>query len=194
MIIADDHRLMREGTAALLSADARIEVVGLASGGREAVELAGHVAPDVALLDVGMPDIGGVEACAAIRARAPGIEVLMLTVSEDALDVRAALRVGAAGYLLKDMAPGELVDAVLGAGAGEPVVMASAEASAGELSLREREVLELLGRGLRNREIAERLVVSEATVKTHVRHVLEKLRLRNRAEAAAFAARGRAAP
>jgi DNA-binding NarL/FixJ family response regulator len=194
VIIADDHRLMREGTAALLSADARIEVVGLASGGREAVELAGRLAPDVALLDVGMPEIGGVEACAAIRARAPGIEVLMLTVSEDALDVRAALRVGAAGYLLKDMPPGELVDAVLGAGAGEPVVMASAEASTGELSLREREVLELLGRGLRNREIAERLVVSEATVKTHVRHVLEKLRLRNRAEAAAFAARGRAAP
>ena len=116
MIIADDHRLMREGTAALLAADPRIEVVGLASGGREAVELAARLAPDVALLDVGMPDIGGVEACAAIRARVPGVEVLMLTVSEDALDVRAALRLGAAGYLLKDIPPGELVEAVLGAG------------------------------------------------------------------------------
>ena len=116
----------------------------------------------------------------------------MLTVSEDALDVRAALRVGAAGYLLKDMPPGELVEAVLGS--GEPVVMASADAPDDELSLREREVLELIGQGLRNREIAERLVVSEATVKTHVRHVLEKLRLRNRAEAAAFAARARGAP
>jgi DNA-binding NarL/FixJ family response regulator len=118
----------------------------------------------------------------------------MLTVSEDALDVRGALRVGAAGYLLKDMPPGELVAAVLGAGSGPPVVMASTDAPVDELSVREREVLELLGRGLRNREIAERLVVSEATVKTHVRHVLEKLRLRNRAEAAAFAARGRSAP
>jgi two-component system NarL family response regulator len=190
VIIADDHRLMREGTAALLAADERVEVVGLASGGREAVELAARVRPDVALLDVGMPDIGGVEACAAIRAHDPEVRVLMLTVSEDALDVRAALRVGAAGYLLKDIPPGELVAAVLGADR----VMASADAPADELSVREREVLELLGRGLRNREIAERLVVSEATVKTHVRHVLEKLRLRNRAEAAAFAARGRAAP
>jgi DNA-binding NarL/FixJ family response regulator len=188
VIIADDHRLMREGTAALLSADPRIEVVGLASGGREAVELAARLEPDVALLDVGMADIGGVEACAAIRARTPGVRVLMLTVSEDALDVRAALRVGAGGYLLKDMPPRELVAAVL---SGEPVVMASAEVSADALSVREREVLELIGQGLRNREIAERLVVSEATVKTHVRHVLEKLRLRNRAEAAAYAARGR---
>ncbi len=188
VIIADDHRLMREGTAALLAADDRIEVVGLACDGREAVELAVRLAPDVALLDVGMPDVGGVEACAAIRARVPGVRVLMLTVSEDSLDVRAALRVGAAGYLLKDMQPEELVEAVLG---GEPRVMASAEAPAGSLSAREAEVLELIGRGLRNREIAERLVVSEATVKTHVRHVLEKLRLRNRAEAAAFAARAR---
>jgi DNA-binding NarL/FixJ family response regulator len=187
VIIADDHRLMREGTAALLAADERIEVVGLACDGREAVELAVRLTPDVALLDVGMPDVGGVEACAAIRARVPGVRVLMLTVSEDSLDVRAALQVGAAGYLLKDMPPGELVEAVL----GRSRVMVSAEAPAGELSAREAEVLELLGRGLRNREIAERLVVSEATVKTHVRHVLEKLRLRNRAEAAAFAARAR---
>ena len=144
----------------------------------------------MALLDVGMPDIGGVEACAAIRARTPSVRVLMLTVSEEALDVRAALRVGAGGYLLKDMPPRELVAAVL---SSEQVVMASAEVPADELSVREREVLELIGQGLRNREIAERLVVSEATVKTHVRHVLEKLRLRNRAEAAAYAARGRSA-
>jgi len=191
VIIADDHRLMREGTAALLAADPRIEVVGLASDGREAVELAARLEPDVALLDVGMPDVGGIEACAAIRARLPSVKVLMLTVSEDALDVRAALRVGAAGYLLKDMPPRELVEAVLGS---EPIVMASTEAPEDELSVREREVLELIGQGLRNREIAERLVVSEATVKTHVRHVLEKLRLRNRAEAAAFAARGRGGP
>lgn len=188
VIIADDHRLMREGTAALLNADPRIDVVGLASGGREAVELAARVRPDVALLDVGMPDIGGVEACAAIRARSPDVRVLMLTVSEDALDVRAALKVGASGYLLKDMPPRALVDAVL---SGESVVMASAETRDEELSVREREVLALIGEGLRNREIAERLVISEATVKTHVRHVLEKLRLRNRAEAAAFAARAR---
>ena len=116
----------------------------------------------------------------------------MLTVSEDELDLKAALRVGAAGYLLKDMPPAELVEAVLG---GETVVPALAPHPRDELSVREREVLELIGQGLRNREIAERLVVSEATVKTHVRHVLEKLRLRNRAEAVAFAAgHARSAP
>jgi DNA-binding NarL/FixJ family response regulator len=190
VLIADDHRLMREGTAALLAADERIEVVGLASGGREAVELAARLKPEVALLDVGMPDIGGVEACAAIPPPVETRGEMLLTDYENPLNQRDALRVGASGYLLKDIPPGELVAAVLGADR----VMASAEAPVDELSVREREVLELLGRGLRNREIAERLVVSEATVKTHVRHVLEKLRLRNRAEAAAFAARGRSAP
>ena len=145
VIIADDHRLMREGTAALLAADPRIEVVGLASGGREAVELAARLEPDVALLDVGMPDIGGVEACAAIRARLPDVRVLMLTVSEDALDVRAALR-GGRGRL---PAQGHAAAASSWrrCSGAEPIVMASAEAPDDELSVREREVLELLGRG-----------------------------------------------
>lgn len=196
---------MREGTAALLRADPRIEVVGLAADGREAVGLAVRRRPDVVLLDLNMPGLNGVEACAALRERAPRAEVLLLTVSEREADVYAALRVGAAGYLLKDMPPAELVDAVLGAGEGDPRIAPRlarrmlAELGSGpsggdadpfgELSDREREVLALLAEGLRNREIAARLVVSEATVKTHVRHVLEKLRFRNRAEAAAFAAR-----
>jgi DNA-binding NarL/FixJ family response regulator len=206
VLLADDHRLMREGTAALLGADDRIDVVGLASDGREALALAERRRPDVVLLDLNMPVLGGLETCARLReggADAP--EVLMLTVSEEEPDLYAALRVGAAGYLTKDVPPAELIEAVLAVARGEPRI-APAMASrmlaelgrAGQvappdplerLSERERDVLALLAEGLRNREIAERLVISEATVKTHVRHVLEKLRFRNRAEAAAFAAR-----
>lgn len=204
VLVADDHRLMREGTAALLRADPRIEVVGMASNGREALTLVESRAPDVVLLDLEMPVLGGIETCATVRGRHPEVEVLILTVSENEPDVWAALRMGAAGYLLKDMPPAELVEAVLDAGHGEPHIaqrmagrmlreFAGGARSTGdplvELSPREREVLALLAQGMRNREIAERLVLSETTVKTHVRHVLEKLRLRNRSEAAAFAAR-----
>ena len=205
VLIVDDHRLMREGTAALLRTDARIEVVGLAADGRQALELARRRRPDVVLLDLNMPEMPGLEACAALRELDPRPDVVVLTVSEREPDLYAALRLGAAGYLLKDMPPAELVAAVLEAGREAPRIaprMASklaagvgarrGDAAADpleRLSAREREVLELLGKGLRNREIAARLFVSDATAKTHVRHVLEKLRFRNRAEAAAFAAR-----
>ncbi len=196
VLVADDHQLMREGTAALIGADERIEVVGLARDGGEAVALAERRRPDVVLLDLNMPGVGGLEACARLRGLGspPTPEVLMLTVSDEEPDLYAALRVGAAGYLTKDMPPAELIEAVLAVARGEPRI---APAMANrmlvdpleELSARERDVLGLIAEGLRNREIAGRLVISETTVKTHVRHVLEKLRIRNRAEAAAFAAR-----
>jgi DNA-binding NarL/FixJ family response regulator len=200
VLVADDHRLMREGTAALLRAADGIEVVGLAATGRQAIELGRRRRPDVALLDLAMPEGSGLEACAALRAAVPGLEVLVLTVSEAEDDLYAALRVGAAGYLLKDMPPQELVEAIRHAGEGEPRIAPRLAARMladlprgadplAELSAREREVLALVAAGLRNREIAERLFIGETTVKTHVRHLLEKLRFRNRAQAAAFAAR-----
>jgi len=208
VLIADDHRLMREGTAALLRSDDRIRVVGLARDGRAAIELAERRRPDVVLLDLNMPELGGIETCAVLRERDPDVAVVILTVSEAEHDVSAAHRVGAHGYLLKDMPPDALVEAVLRAGRGEPLAaprlperngarpspQETAEAALAELTEREHQVLSLLSAGLRNREIAERLFITEATVKTHVRHVLEKLGFRNRAEAAAFAARHLRAP
>ncbi|MEO6349226.1 MAG: response regulator transcription factor [Candidatus Limnocylindrales bacterium] len=206
VLVADDHRLMREGTAALLESDPRIEIVGLAANGREAIERAISTRPDVVLLDLNMPEIRGIEACAVIRNRVPNARVLILTVSEQEEHLYAAMRVGAAGYLLKDMPPAELIETVLQAGMGEPKIAprmaarmltdlqrpdADAERSAPtRLSPREREVLALLAGGETNREIAAELLISDATVKTHVRHVLDKLHVRNRAEAAAYSARG----
>jgi DNA-binding NarL/FixJ family response regulator len=202
VIIADDHRLMREGTAALLDTDPRIEVVGLARDGLEAIELALAQQPDVVLLDLNMPSVHGIQACAVLRNRIPDTQVLILTVSEHADDLHAALRVGAAGYLLKDMPPVDLVAAVLRTARREPTIAPSLAAQLlgsdrppatalleSSLSPRERDVLGLLAKGHTNREIGARLGIAGPTVKTHVRHVLEKLHLRNRAEAAAFATR-----
>jgi DNA-binding NarL/FixJ family response regulator len=203
VLIADDHAVVRQGLRTFLDLQDDIEVVGEAADGAEAVALAERRRPDVVLLDLRMPGVDGLRACARLRAL-HGPEVLILTVSEHEPDLYAALRVGAAGYLIKDMPPAELIEAVFAVARGEPRIApalasrmltdlgrgtATVDDPVARLSEREREVLALLAEGLRNREIAERLVISEPTVKTHVRHVLEKLRIRNRAEAAAFAAR-----
>ena len=198
LLVEDDAAIRTTLTRALRDQGHSVAAVG---AGLPALSAAVESKPDVVLLDLNMPEVGGLEACASLRAQGGGPEVLVLTVSDEEPDLYAALRVGAAGYLLKDMPPSELVAAVLEAGSGEPRIPASmagrvlSEVDSGgmgaidDLSPREHEVLELMAEGLRNREIAERLFLSEATVKTHVRHLLEKLRLRNRAEAAAFATR-----
>jgi DNA-binding NarL/FixJ family response regulator len=206
VLVADDHRLMREGTAALLALDGRVEVVGLARDGHEAIEMALATRPDVVVLDLNMPEVSGGAACAVIRNRLPDTQVLVLTVSEQDYDLYTALRLGAAGYLLKDMPPAELISCVLQVARGERAIapemaarmlgdlpmsdppMPPRERDSVQLTRREREVLALLAAGLTNREIASQLGVGEATVKTHVAHVLDKLHLRNRAEAAALVA------
>ncbi len=212
VVVADDHRLTREGTAALLRADHRLRVVGLAADGDEAIAVALQTRPSVVLLDLNIPDRSGIEVAAILRQRLPESRVLILTVSQRDDDLYAAMRVGADGYLLKDVPPHHLINAVLDVDQGDPLIdapiaarilqdlaiasdaaaVAARRSEAGltaDLSVRERDVLALLARGSRNREIADALFVSEATVKTHVRHILDKLHVRNRAEAAAYAGR-----
>jgi DNA-binding NarL/FixJ family response regulator len=209
VVIADDQPMMRAGFKAVLEATGAIEIVAEAGTGEEAVNAATQHAPDVVLMDIRMPGMDGIEA----TRRLPRQRVLILTTFGLDDYIIEALRAGASGFLLKDAPTEEVVAAVHAVAAGDAVLapavtrqlldqvgrrlpssVSRAPAALAELTDREQEVLGLLAEGLRNREIAERLVVSEATVKTHVRHVLEKLRLRNRAEAAAFAARGRSAP
>ena len=199
VLIADDHRLMREGTAALLASDERIEVVGLAADGREAIELSGRRRPDVALLDLNMPEVRGIEACAAIRQGSPDTEVLILTVSEQEPDLYASLRVGAAGYLLKSEPPERIASFLRGVADGEAALSGAVARSllervregrgigrgipdeiADRLSARELEVLLLLDEHLGTDEIAARLFISEHTVRSHVKNRLRMLGVSSR--------------
>jgi DNA-binding NarL/FixJ family response regulator len=206
VLVVDDQRLVREGVASLLALEPGIEVVGTAADGREAVEHAVTRAPDVVLMDVRMPGTDGVEATATVRRRAPGVRVVMLTTFDDEEYVVRALRAGASGYLLKDLPAADLARAVRLAHAGvdqfDPAAVGRllaalhrppdagpdlATAGRTGLTLREVEVLRLVARGATNREIAARLVVSEGTVKNHVSHILARLGLRDRTQAALHA-------
>ncbi len=199
VLVAAQHRLLREATAAVLALDRRVDIVALAAGAREAFEAAVEMRPDVALLAAYIPDASMLEACTGIRNRVPTTQVLVLGMSRRDEDFQAAVGAGAAGYVHSDMGALDLVAAVLAAGradsatarptrprtelgAAEPV---APDAGPAALSERERDVLRLIAEGLTNREIAQTLDVRESTVKTHVRHVLNKLRVRNRAAAVA---------
>jgi DNA-binding NarL/FixJ family response regulator len=205
VLIADDDDLMRAGLAELLGADPQIEIVGQAATGRQAVEQASRLKPDVVLMDVRMPDLDGIAATRELTRTTPAAQVLILTTFEQDDYIFGALRAGASGFLLKRARPEELLAAVHTIAAGEALLSPSVtrrvidrmaqqptpeladQARLDALTAREREVLALIARGLSNREIAAALTVEESTVRTHVKRILIKLGLRDRVQAVIFA-------
>jgi len=199
VLVVDDHGVVREGLRTFLLLQDGIEVVGEATDGSEAVAAAAQLEPDVVLMDLVMPVLDGVEAMRRIRESRPQTRVIVLTSFTDDDKLLAAVRAGAAGYLLKTAPPQEVVRAIRAAHAGDAVLDPSAagrllEALAGPrepqpLTPREREVLRLLSRGMTNKRIAGELGVSEKTVKTHVGRILSKLGVTDRTQAALYAVR-----
>jgi two-component system, NarL family, nitrate/nitrite response regulator NarL len=200
-VVVDDHTLFRRGLVALLTADGRFDVVAEAGDAGEAQVAVERLQPDVLLLDNHLPGVSGVNALPALLRGAPGMRVLMLTMSEDHADIVAALSRGAAGYLLKTAEIDELGDAIVSAISGSASLsarvalkLAAGTSAAGAdrlapLSGRERDTLELVAEGCSNKVIARRLGIAEATVKIHVQNLLRKLGLESRVHAAAWYAR-----
>ena len=205
ILIVDDHILFRDGIASLLKAAGK-SVVGEADNGLDAVELAVQLRPDLILLDIDMPGIDGLETLRRIRKKLPEIKVVMLTVSDEDDNLTKAVRAGASGYLLKNLNSDEFLNKLDGLQRGEVAMThktmtqlvnalsASEEQkhqhpNEGQLTARERDLLQLVAGGLSNREIAEELHISKNTVKYHMKNILQKMNLQNRAEAAAYAVR-----
>lgn len=197
LLLVDDHPVFREGLAALLGTASDLRVVGTAGGGEEASRLARDLEPDLVVMDIRMPGMSGLEAAARLRGELPGVRVVMLTVSEDEEDLFEAVRAGAQGYILKNLASPEVIDLVRRAAQGEAaftpalasrMLLALGGRRAGDaperLSQREREVLEHVVGGHSNASIAHRLGLSEATVRFHLRNILSKLQAQSRTEAA----------
>ena len=202
VLLVDDHELVRRGVRAFLETQPGITVVAEAGGGEEAVRLAAEHAPDVALMDLIMPGMDGVEATRRLTAQSPRTNVIMLTSYHDDEHVFPAIRAGALSYVLKEVGPEQLADVVRKAAAGEAVLHPRVAARVvrelhgarrdepnvfHELSDRELEVLKLIAEGMNNAEIAGRLYVSEKTVKSHVSNILSKLHLVDRTQAAVYA-------
>jgi DNA-binding NarL/FixJ family response regulator len=207
LLIAEDETVVRHALARLLATEDDIEVVEQADNGEAALRLAREHRPDVVLMDIKMPKMDGIEATRQIKDELPDCAIVILTVHQDNENVFRAVKAGATGYVLKDAPPEQTVEAIRAAARGEGYLHASlvsrvlaefsrisqlraaAKEVFADLTRREMEVLELLGNGLRNREIAERLYISEKTVKNHISSILSKLQVNDRTEAALLAAR-----
>jgi len=204
ILLVDDHSLFRDGLRSLLEARG-VEVAGEAGDGEQAVEAALRLRPDVVLMDIMMPRMDGLEATRLIKAKAPEIRIVMLTVSAEDRLLFEAIKSGAQGYLLKNLQAGEFFDLLQGVERGEAPVTrelagrileefgrrqtAEAPPPEDELTEREREVLQAVSSGASNREVAAALHISENTVKFHMKNILDKLHLRSRSEVVAYAAR-----
>jgi len=203
ILIADDHAVVREGLRALIEVEPGMELVGEAADGIEAVQKARSLHPDVILLDLVMPRMGGIEAIGEIKAQDPGARILVVTSFAEDDKVFPAIKAGALGYLLKDSTPRELIQAILDVYQSEPTMHPTiarklmrelqrpSELPPTEepLSERELEVLSLVARGLSNQDIGEKLFISERTVRSHVSNILSKLHLANRTQATLYALR-----
>jgi two-component system, NarL family, response regulator NreC len=204
ILIADDHSVVRSGLTLILTAQADFEVIGEASTGAETVEKAIALQPDILLLDVGMPDLNGLEAARIIRSKAPAIAIVVLTMYDDEAYLRQFLELGAAGYVLKKAADTELVDAIRAVSRGETFIYPSLtrqlvdfylhrlsptrpDEPEIEISPRETEVLRLVAFGYTGQQIADQLCISASTVETHRAHIMEKLGLRGRAQLVRYA-------
>lgn len=204
VMITDDHSIVRKGIRALLATEPGIEVIGEAADGLEAVDLAGKLQPDVILMDMVMPKLDGIEAIRRITAKRQSTRILVLTSFAADEKVFPAIKAGALGYLLKDSSPQELVEAIQRVHQGQaslhPAIArklldemarggGKQQPSPDALTEREIDVVRLLARGYSNKQIADEMVISEATVRTHVSNILSKLHLASRTEAALYALR-----
>ena len=201
VLVVDDHPLFRHGVVSSLGMEPGLTVVGEASSGEDALKLARELLPDVVLLDISMPGWNGLVTAEKISTACPASAIVILTVSEDKDKLLAAFKAGARAYVLKGVSPQELAKVVRSAAAGDVYVSPALAAemlvslthdhtadSLQELTTREREILQLIGTGLTNREIGARLFLSEKTIKHYVTNILQKLQVRSRVEAALFAA------
>ncbi|HYP05097.1 MAG TPA: response regulator transcription factor [Bryobacteraceae bacterium] len=195
IVAADDHPLLRQGIAAIINAQPDMVLVAEASTGREAIQKFQEYKPDVTLMDLRLPDISGIDAMIAIRSQFPDARIIILTTFEGDVEIARALEAGALAYLTKSMPPRELADAIRHVHAGKkripPEVAARLAEYVGDdvLTQREVDVLKHLAGGNRNRDIADRLAISEETVKVHIKHIMQKLNASDRTEATAIAIR-----